>query len=395
MSESALRVLCLNAGSSSLKFALWSLSPAAHGGESKLVEGAAEAIGAGDARLWFKAGVGGRERTERPLPDIAAACEAVFELWQQHAWPEPNALGHRVVHGGATYAAPTHIDAELLSNLRELVPLAPLHLPGALAALDAARARYAELPQVACFDTAFHQRMPELARRLPLPRALWDKGVRRYGFHGLSFEYVLQHLGEAASGRVIIAHLGNGASLAAVSGGVPRDTSMGFSPTSGVMMGTRTGDLDPGLIVYLLTEQGYDVRALEHLVNRESGLLGVSGSTADVKTLLERRASDPRAAEALALFCYHVQKQIGAYAAALGGIDTLVFTGGIGERAAFVRATVSAPLAFLGVQLDGAANERGAEHIGRAGSTCSVRVVATDEDLMIARHTRDLLAAAT
>ena len=392
MSDEALRVLCLNAGSSSLKFALWSL---AGDREQKLVEGAAEALGSGSdkARLWFKAEGGEREDVQRALPDIAAACDAVFELTKKRRWPEPHALGHRVVHGGATYAAPTRIDPELLSNLRELVPLAPLHLPGALAALDAARARYAELPQVACFDTAFHQRMPELAHRLPLPRALWDKGVRRYGFHGLSFEYVLHHLGAAGQGRVIIAHLGNGASLAAVSGGRPRDTSMGFSPTSGIMMGTRSGDLDPGLIVYLLTEQGYDVAALERLVNRESGLLGVSGTSADVKTLLDRRAADPHAAQALELFCYHVQKQIGAYAAALGGVDTLVFTGGIGERAAFVRATVCEPLAFLGVDLDRAANERGDEHVSRGA--CSVRVVATDEDLMIARHTRDVIASST
>jgi acetate kinase len=229
--------------------------------------------------------------------------------------------------------------------------------------------------------------MPELAQRLPLPRALWDDGVRRYGFHGLSYEYVLWKLGATARGRLIVAHLGNGASLAAVRDGRPVDTTMGLTPLGGLVMGTRPGDLDPGVLLYLVQRKRYDPERLATLLNDESGLLGVSGSTSDMKTLLERRGADPRAAEAVAMFCASARKHIGGLAAALGGLDTLVFTGAIGERAAAVRAEICGDLGFLGIRLDGAKNDANAEIVSASSAPCTVRVIPTDEELMIARHT--------
>jgi acetate kinase len=273
------------------------------------------------------------------------------------------------------------------------VSWAPLHLPVSLDAIDAARQRYPDAAQVMCFDTAFHSALPELARRLPLPRALTDQGLRRYGFHGLSYEYVVTQLAENARGRTIVAHLGSGSSLCAIRDGRSVDTSMGFTPTGGVMMGTRPGDLDPGVLLYLQNAHGYDAHALEQLLERKSGLLGVSGSTADVKQLLQRADRDTHAAEALASYCYSIQKCIGAYAAVLGGVDTLVFTGGIGERSAWVRATVCQNLGYLGVRIDAAANTQNADRISTGESRCSVRVIATDEDRMIARHTRAVVTA--
>ncbi len=231
-----------------------------------------------------------------------------------------------------------------------------------------------------------------MAQRYPLPRALWEHGIRRYGFHGLSYEYVVGVLG-AGAGRLVVAHLGNGVSLAAVRDGEPADTTMGFTPLGGVMMGTRSGDLDPGLLLHLARERGGDVEALERLVSREAGLLGVSGSSPDMRALLEARPRDPRAAQAVALFVYLVRKQVGAFAAALGGLDTLAFTGGIGERAAPVRQEICEGLAHLGVRLDAEANRRHADTISMAGSGCAVRVVPTREELMIARHTRAVLRA--
>ncbi len=272
-----------------------------------------------------------------------------------------------------------------------LIPFAPLHLPEEIRAIKDVADHFPGLPQAVCFDTAFHRRMPELARRFPLPRALWDDGVRRYGFHGISYEYIMQTLGEPAPARVIIAHLGNGASMAAVRDGVPIDTTMGFTPAGGFMMGTRSGDLDPGVPVYLLKEKGYDAARLDRLMNRESGLLGVSGVTADMKKLLEIRNSNPDARQAVAMFCYQLRKSVGALAAALGGLDLLVFTGGIGERAAAVRWTVAAGLEHLGIRLDQRRNDAHADTISSPGSSCIVRIIPTNEDLMIARHTSRLI----
>jgi acetate kinase len=234
--------------------------------------------------------------------------------------------------------------------------------------------------------------MPAVAQRLPLPRAFAEKGIQRYGFHGLSYEYVIASVGPATLGRAVIAHLGNGASLAAVRDGFPVDTTMGFTPTGGLMMGTRTGDLDPGVLVHLLAHEGFDVAAIERLVDHESGLLGVSGTTSDMKTLLEARATEPHAAEAIELYCYVVRKHIGAFAAVLGGLDTLVFTGGIGERAAPVREETCRGLEHLGITIDRERNTRHEPLVSPPGSVCTVRVVRTDEDLMIARHTRTLVA---
>ena len=251
--------------------------------------------------------------------------------------------------------------------------------------------RFPDLPQVACFDTAFHRRMPELAQRFPLPRSFWDEGLRRYGFHGLSYEYIVETLGTAIRRRTIIAHLGNGASLAAVRDGRPIDTTMGFTPTGGFMMGTRSGDLDPGVLLYLMNEKHYDARQLEYLVNHEAGLLGVSGLSSDMKTLLEKRDSNPSAAQAVELFCYHLRKYIGGLTAVLGGLDTLVFSGGIGERAAPVRWEVCRGLEYLGIHLDPQRNEAHADIISTSQSSGTVRILPTNEELMIARHTRRVI----
>jgi len=279
--------------------------------------------------------------------------------------------------------------------VRRLIPLDPDHLPQALAAVAAVGRAFPALPQVACFDTAFHARMPRVAQTYALPRALEAEGVRRYGFHGLSYEYIMARLREidpeAARGRVVIAHLGNGASMAAVRAGESVETTMGFTPTGGLVMGTRTGDLDPGVLLYLLQERGLDAAALSDLVNHEAGLLGVSGSSGDMQDLLAREATDERAAEAITLFCYQARKFLAAMAAALGGLDTLVFTGGIGEHAPAIRARLCNGLAFLGIALDGSRNAAGDAVISAAGSAVTIRVVPTDEEVMIARHVTQVL----
>lgn len=382
-------ILCLNSGSSSLKFALYRLRGAR---EELLAAGAAERIGLAGGGLWVR----GPDRApllqlRQDCPDHAAAVAAVFAAAARLRLPEPAAVGHRVVHGGPDHAAPERVAARLLADLRALVAFAPLHLPGAITGIEAVAWRFPGLPQVACFDTAFHRRMPELAQRLPLRGSLWEEGVRRYGFHGLSYEYVLDALGRAARGRVIIAHLGNGASMAAVRDGRPLDTTMGFTPAGGFMMGTRSGDLDPGVLIHLMRERGCSPDDLERLVSREAGLLGVSGLSPDMKALLEAREHHPRAALAVELFCYQVRKHVGALAAALGGLDTLVFTGGIGERAAPVRWQVCLGLAHLGIRLHPERNETHADAISTSESPCTVRVIPTDEDLMIARHTRRVI----
>jgi acetate kinase len=383
-------ILCLNAGSSSLKFAVY--AGADGGGEDLVVTGAVEGIGLDRGRLWLR-GPRDEPRGDRPgrFADHASAIGEVLSALDRSSPVAPDAVGHRLVHGGPDHAAPVRMDASLLASLRSLIPLAPLHLPAELAIVEAVAGRLPGLPQAVCFDTAFHRRMPDLARRLPLSRRFWDDGLRRYGFHGLSCEYVVERLGPAARGRVLIAHLGNGASLTAARDGQSVDTTMGFTPAGGVMMGTRTGDLDPGVLLHLLGQPGWDAARLERLVNREAGLLGVSGLTQDMKTLLAARDREPAAALAVALFCYQVRKQVGALAAALGGLDTLVFTGGIGERAAPVRHDVCRGLEHLGIQLDPARNEAHADTISAPGARCAVRVIPTNEHLMIARHTRAVI----
>jgi acetate kinase len=303
----------------------------------------------------------------------------------------PAAIGHRLVHGGPTLRAPTFVDDDVLAELRRAVPFAPLHLPSALAALDAIRARDPGIAQVVCFDTTFHATLPETQWRLPIPRELADEGIRRYGFHGLSYEYVVGKIGAATLGRAVIAHLGNGASLCAVEDGRSVATTMGLTPTGGIPMGTRSGDLDPGVLVHLAREAGYDADRLDALVDRESGLLALGGAS-DMRVLLERRAAGDEMAEfAVEVFCLRVAMEIGAYAACLGSLDTVVFTAGIGERAPAVRSEICRRLAHLGVRLDDDRNERGVEVISDDEAVVTVRVVHTEEDAMIAVHTGTLL----
>ena len=359
-------VLCVNSGSSSLKTALFGVDAA---GERAL----------------------GRASHPVESGDYSAALDAALASFDEQGLPPPGAAGHRVVPGGARPAEPALVDDGVLTDLRELVPFAPLHMPAAIAGIDEIRARW-DIPQVACFDTAFHYHMPLVAQRLPLPDSLWDAGVRRYGFHGLSYEYVVGKVGAAELGRAVIAHLGNGASMVAVHNGQSVDTTMGFTPAGGLIMSTRSGDLDPGVPVFLLREQGYDADRLEQLVDREAGLVALSRGTADMQTLLERREQDLRAALAVDAFCYQARKHVGALAAVLAGLDTLVFTGGIGEKSAAIRGGICDGLEHLGVELDDAANAGHAAVISAADSDCVVRVEPTDEDLVIARHTSALVA---
>jgi len=308
----------------------------------------------------------------------------------------PDAIGHRIVHGGERFVEPLRVTDEVLEGLEALVPLAPDHLPAELSVLRAAAGAYGDVPQVACFDTAFHRGMPKVARRLPLPALPDGRRLVRYGFHGLSYEYLRGRVAELAGTaalprRLVLAHLGSGASLAALLEGRPVDTTMGFTPAGGLMMATRPGDLDPGVLLYLLREGGLSVEGLDELVNRRSGLLGVSGTSPDMRRLLELEGQDEAAAAAVELFCYLAAKQLGAMVAALGGLDALVFSGGIGENAPAIRARITVRAEHLGVRLDGERNERGEPLISAPDSTVVVRVVPTDEERVIARHTAALL----
>ena len=355
-----MKTLVLNAGSSSLKVAIFE-------GESCL-----------------------RRTTIAEVTDQATALGKALGSVER-----PDAVGHRLVHGGPEHAEPVRIDPALRKSLGDLVRFAPLHLPAELAFLDAVEARWPGIPQVACFDTGFHRTMPELARRLPLPRDLFDAGVRRYGFHGLSYEFVVETLGPASTlrGAAIIAHLGSGSSMVALRDGRPIDTTMGLSPSGGMMMGTRTGDLDPGVLIHLLDHQVAGARELEALVNQRSGLRGVSGTTSDVKKLLAEGPVNPYARQAIEMFCYSARKSIGALTAALGGLDTLVFTGGVGEHSPVIRKQICNELGYLGIRLHRARNTLGEPTISEDGSGCRVLLVPTDEERMIARHVARLVSA--
>jgi acetate kinase len=378
-------VLTINSGSSSLKFSLFEEEP-----ERMLLTGAVERVGLGGGRFHVK----GRVEEHRDFPDHEAALDRLFAFLREGA-PELGMAGHRVVYGGRDYARPHQVTPELIQALRALIPFAPEHLPHEIKAIEAVSRVNPGLPQYACFDTAFHCARPEIAKQLPIPRDLWREGVVRYGFHGLSYAYVMQELARAAGeetarGRVIIAHLGNGASMAAVKGGQPVDTTMGFTPAGGLMMGTRSGDLDPGVLLYLQEEKQHSPQALRDIVNRRSGLLGVSGISSDMQDLLARESSDSRAAEAVALYCYAAKKFLGAMAVTLGGLDTLIFTAGIGENASPIRERICENLEFLGIRLDPASNRRNQAVISCPDGRVTVRVMKTDEDLMIARHAREL-----
>lgn len=386
------RILTINSGSSSLKFALFEMGD----DEVLRLAGKLEGIGlGGSGRFAVKDGEGASLVDEsRRLDDHEAALSRLFDwLRDRPEHGELNAVGHRVVHGGSRHTRPERITPEVMASLQELVPLAPDHLPQELRAIEAVGRAYPGLAQVACFDTAFHRTMPAVAQAFGLPRDLADEGVFRYGFHGLSYEYIVGELRKqagpaAAEGRVIVAHLGNGASLAAILDGKSIDTTMGFTPAGGLVMSTRSGDLDPGILVYLLRHRGLDVEELDRVVNKRAGLLGVSGTSADMRELLESEEKDPHAAEAVALFCRQARKFVGALAAALGGLDTLVFTAGIGENAPPVRGRICEGLEFLGVRVDPGRNERNDAVISPDGSAVTVRVMRTDEERMIARHTR-------
>jgi acetate kinase len=336
-------------------------------------------------------------KRELSLPDRETALKVLLDWLQDHIRRQGlDAVGHRLVHGGVKYIYPHMITLELLASLKKLIPLAPGHLPQELRIIEAVQQLYPALKQVACFDTAFHRQMPEVAQMYALPRHLQERGVIRYGFHGLSCEYLTQELRrqagpEVADGRVLIAHLGNGASMTAVRHGQSVDTTMGFTPAGGLVMSTRSGDLDPGVLVYLLEEEGVQVSALNDMVNRESGLLGVSGISSDMKDLLNKEEEDPHAAVAVNLFCYHAKKFLSALAAVLRGLDTLIFTAGVGENAPTIRWRICEGMEFLGIHLDSSRNDANAPIISQEDSPCIVRVMHTDEDLMIARHTNDLI----
>jgi len=381
-------ILTINGGSSSIKFALF------EAGRSlcRTLAGAIERIGLPEGSFAVK-GQDPSESFSRRMaaPNYKAAVDLLMDWIEERFQPgQLVAVGHRVVHGGPRFLEHQRISAEMVSELHQLKPFDPEHLPGELLLIEAFQGRFPGLPQIACFDTAFHREMPRVAQLLPLPRRFEAKGLRRYGFHGLSYAFLMDELArlagpETARGRIILAHLGNGASLAAVRGGQPVDTSMGFTPTAGLPMSTRSGDLDPGLVSYLARVEHLDAEAFNELVNSQSGLLGVSEISSDVRDLLEREATDQRAADAVALFCYHLKKWIGGFAAALGGLDTLVFSGGIGENAPQVRARACEGLGFLGIELDAKANAGNAGVISAAGSRVAVRVIRTDEEWTIAK----------
>ena len=384
-------ILILNVGSSTLKFGLF---PFADGDDPSL-RGAVEYAGsaAGQLRLIYS-----REWKEESVQVAATRESAAKELLQflkhRGLFKSVRAVGHRLVHGGTKLRAPVVIDATARALLEEVVPLAPDHLPTELAAIDEVACFAPSLPQVACFDTAFHSAMPRAARLFGLPRALLDSGLVRYGFHGLSYEYVIAALRKRRGlpARTIVAHLGNGASIAAVRDGVGIDTTMGLTPTGGMVMSTRSGDLDPGILLYLLRSRGFSADDVDDAIKHKGGLLGISDSSSDVRDLLAACATDPKAEEAIAVFCYQAKKFIGAYAAALGGLDALVFTGGIGERSPDVRGRICEGLGFLGIEIDDASNRAGAEIVSSAGSRVMVRTIKTNEEAMIARHTRQAIS---
>ena len=369
------QILTINTGSSSLKVALYEVDREATClllSEVTRIGIAGSRFRMTDARGVTLVDQGGS------FPDHGAALETVL-AWLKSNRPNLSltAAGHRVVHGGPHYSEPQRVTPELIAALQKLVPIAPGHLPQAIQAIQVMGKAYPDLAQVACFDTAFHRHMPRSAQIYPLPRQLIEDGLIRYGFHGLSYEYIIQQLHDAASeeaqSRVIIAHLGNGASMAAVRGGISVDTTMGFTPAGGLMMGTRPGDLDPGVLLYLLVERQLAPTALSDLINKQAGLLGVSGTSEDMRDLLERESADEHAAQAIELFCYQARKYLGALAATLGGLETVVFTGGIGEHATPIRQRICEGLEFLGIRLDPVRNKAHAPVISSADSSVSVR----------------------
>jgi acetate kinase len=389
------KILALNTGSSSIKFALYETGEV----EKLLFTGSLTRIGHEGGVFSVKDGQGSSVASERiAVPDHDSACAYLFSwVVRQGKAYRPDAIGHRMVHGGPLYSSPQPVTLELIASLEELVPYAPEHLPQALKAVRYGLKHFPGTIQVSCFDTSFHSSMPSVARFYPLPESICNEGVQRYGFHGLSYEYLLGELErqggrEAAQGRVILAHLGHGASMAAVKAGRSIDTTMGFSPAGGLMMSTRTGDLDPGVILFLLQQDKMNAAQIKEMVNRQSGLLGISGISDDMQVLLSMESQNLKAREAVAMFCYRAKMCIGSYAAVMGGVATLVFSGGIGEHAAEIRRRICEGLGFLGIAVDASRNEVSAPVISPDGSAVTVRVIATNEELMIVRHTLAILA---
>jgi len=380
-------ILTINGGSSSIKFALYRVDEPLQ----RRLYGKVDRIGLSGTNLTFHGPDG------KPQPSLgfvasdhkSAANFLIDWLEKRDGFTSIVAVGHRVVHG-MKHTAPESVSQELLDELHRIRPYDPEHLPREIELIEAFRQRYPKLPQVACFDTAFHRTMPRVAKLLPIPRRFDAKGIQRYGFHGLSYAYLMEELARlgdpaATTGRVILAHLGNGASMAAVRDGKSIDTSMGFTPTAGLVMSTRSGDLDPGLAPYLARTEQITTKQFYEMVNHESGLLGISETSSDMRDLLGRETQDVRAAEAVELFCYQAKKWIGAYAAALGGLDTLVFAGGIGENAPVIRARICEGLEFLGIEIEEKQNAENEGVVSAASGRVKVRVIHTDEEHMIAR----------
>jgi acetate kinase len=392
------RILTINGGSSSIKFALFEASDSLR----RILDGGIERIGLLEAIFRVK-GSGQADNFARPVkaPDHTVAVGILMDWIEERSGRDAlTAVGHRVVHGGSKYYKPQRITAEMVTELKQLSPFDPDHMPEEILLTEAFHRRFPDLPQVACFDTAFHHDLPRVAQMLPIPRRYEMQGVRRYGFHGLSYAFLMEELAclagpDVARGRVILAHLGNGASLAAVHDGKSVDTSMSFTPTAGVPMSTRTGDLDPGLVWYLARTEKMSAKQFNHMVNFQSGLLGISETSSDMRDLLKHETQDVRAAEAVALFCYQVKKWIGSFAAALGGIETLVFSGGIGENAPVVRARICDGLGFLGIELEEKHNAANGSVISAASSRVVVRVIRTNEEQMIAKTVCLVLGLAT
>lgn len=388
------QILAINCGSSSIKYSLYDMKSA----EPLKVAGELQGIG------WEKGHFYLRDSANKTLvdqlayfPDHGKALSILFErLKNASIGKSIDAIGHRVVYGGPRFYEHQLVNPQLMTELRKLIPVIPNHLPQEIHAIDAAHHFYPEAKQIVCFDTAFHHNMPKVAKMYAIPRRFWEQGIIRYGFHGLSYEYIIDDLkkvaeAEATQSRLIIAHLGHGASMVAVNRGQVQDTTMGFTPTEGLVMGSRSGDLDPGVILYLLQAKDFTPKEINQLINHQSGLLGISEISSDMKTLLAREQADPSAADAIALFCYRAKKYFGALSTTLGGLDTVIFTGGIGENSPEIRWRICQDLEFLGIRLDHQRNEQNAAIISTNESQVTVRVLPTNEELMIARHTYQLI----
>lgn len=385
-------VLAINGGSSSIKFALFDVTAA----PERWLSGSIDRIGLSDGTLkTIDARTNETVRSPLVTGGHAEAVEHLVTcLGSKTDLQALSAVGHRIVHGGPTLVEPCWIDDAVIDELRRMAPFDPEHLPGEIELIEAFRKSTPGVPQAACFDTAFHRHLPAVARLLAIPRKYAEKGIRRYGFHGLSYSFLMEELARldqaAAGGKVVLAHLGNGASMAAVLDGKCIDTTMAFTPTAGLVMSTRSGDFDPGLVRFLLEEEQLSVAEFHALVNRRSGLVGISETSSDMRDLLARRAHDSRAADAVALFCYQVKKTIGAYVAALGGLNALIFAGGIGENSHEVRAMACEGLEFLGIALDHVRNEANDPVISSTASRIPIRVIHTDEELTIAKTVKRL-----